>query len=279
NRSKQGRKYISSLSISQVKDDENQTIFFVLIERDITKEKEIDLAKTEFVSLASHQLRTPLASIGLSAELLLRGVSGVVDASSKRYLDEILSSTVRMKDLIESLLNISRIELGTFVVKFEMIDFNKEISEIIKEFDLKIKARQIKLRKKIDKTLPMVKFDRNILEIITENLLTNAIRYTQVGGKINIEVKKGEQEILLIVADNGHGIPRDQQDRIFEKMFRADNAREFSFEGDGLGLYMVKSVVTKIGGKIWVESELNKGSTFFVSFPLREKNAVYCIEK
>jgi len=279
NRSKQGRRYTSSLNISQVKDDSNKAIFFVLIERDITKEKEIDLAKTEFVSLASHQLRTPLASIGLSAELLLRGVSGQVDASSKRYLDEIFNSTVRMKDLIESLLNISRIELGTFVVKFESLDFKKEINEIIKEFDLKIKSKKIKLRKKIDKSLPIVKFDKNILEIIIENLLTNAIRYTQNGGNICVELKRGDKEILMIVSDNGHGIPSDQQDKIFDKMFRADNAREFSYEGDGLGLYMVKSVVSKIGGKIWVESELNKGSSFFVSLPLREKNAVYCIEK
>ncbi|MDO8592925.1 MAG: MASE3 domain-containing protein [bacterium] len=234
----------------------------------ITARKEIDRAKTEFVSLASHQLRTPLASISLSTELLLRGVGGPLEENQIRYLQEISKASQRMKNLIEALLNITRIELGTFAVKWEMINLIEEVDKILKEEEIQIKLKQLNFIKIYAADLPLIRFDKNILGVIIDNLMANAIRYTPARGKITLQIKKGAAKIIISLSDTGCGIPKSQQDKIFAKLFRADNAKEISTEGAGLGLYMTRSILKKIGGEIWFSSEQNKGTTFFVTIPL-----------
>jgi PAS domain S-box-containing protein len=237
--------------------------------RDITRAKEIDRAKTEFVSLASHQLRTPLSSISLASELLLRGVGGEVDIRQKKYLDEIYNSTQRMSDLINALLNISRIELGTFVVKPEPLDLPGNIECVLGELSLQINSKKLKLETNYEEA-PVIKFDRNVFRIIVENLVTNAIRYSPEGSHITVKLERGDNHVLLKITDNGCGIPQEAQGKIFEKLFRAENAKEMNTEGTGLGLYIVKSVAEKAGAKIWFESRVGKGTTFFVSIPAKE---------
>lgn len=271
NRRKSGEEYIADLHISPVYDEENKVAFFVAIERDITKLKEIDRAKTEFISLASHELRTPLASISMSSELLMRSFGKSADEKQKKYLQEIYKSTHRMSELIHTFLNVSRLEMGTFIIDNSPVDLTKDVNQFLSSFKHAAKEKKIRIKKNFDRSLPVILFDKNVLKIVIDNLLTNAIRYTPAKGKVGIEIKKEAHDILIKVSDSGCGIPLHQQHRVFSKSFRADNAKELSTSGLGLGLYLVKLMLEKTNSKIWLESTEGRGTNFFVSIPIQEK--------
>lgn len=256
------------VTTSPILDEKGEIIGILHIAKDITEKKEIEKAKDEFISLASHQLRTPLSSISLASELLLRGSSGKVDPEQKEMLDEIYQSTKRMSLLIEHMLNVSRVELGTLAFNPQQMEVSKQIELIIGELESQIKEKKLILEMEIEKELPTIKFDANILRIIAENLLTNAIRYTESGGKITVSLSQKESRIILSVCDTGCGIPEKQQKMIFQKAFRAENAKRISSDGHGLGMYMVKEVVDKSGAEIRFVSKENEGTTFFVSLPI-----------
>ena len=236
--------------------------------RDITKEKEIDKAKTEFVSLASHQLRTPLTSINWYTEMLLAGDAGVISPEQKKYLEEIYTGNQRMVDLVNSLLNASRLELGTFTVDSVPTDIKQIAEKVVQELEPDVFKRKLELTEEYDKELPLINADPKLLRMVIQNLLSNAVKYTPEKGTINFSITKNENEFLITVKDTGYGIRKEQQNKIFTKMFRADNVREKDAEGTGLGLYIVKAVVEHSGGKIWFESEEDVGTTFHVTLPL-----------
>jgi PAS domain S-box-containing protein len=239
--------------------------------RDITKEKEIDKAKTEFVSLASHQLRTPLSTVNWYSEMLLTGDVGEVTSNQKKYLEEIYSGNRRMVDLVNTLLDVSRIELGTLVVESKPTDIVKLTQSVIHEERLQIIEKKIKLLSSFEDNTPLIKADPKLLRMVIQNLLSNAIKYTPNGGKIHISLFLDEKKNVAIkMSDTGYGIPKNQQDKIFTKLFRADNVIGKDTEGTGLGLYIAKSIIEQAGGKLWFESEENKGSTFYVTLPLRK---------
>jgi PAS domain S-box-containing protein len=239
--------------------------------RDITKEKEIDKAKTEFVSLASHQLRTPLSTVNWYSEMLLTGDVGEVTPDQKKYLEEIYSGNQRMVDLVNTLLDVSRIELGTLVVESKPTDIVKLTQNVIDEQKLQIIEKKIKLSPSFENDIPLIRADPKLLRMVVQNLLSNAVKYTPEGGKIRISLSLNDKKNIIIkMADTGYGIPKDQQDKIFTKLFRADNVIGKDTEGTGLGLYIAKSIVEQAGGKLWFESKENQGSTFYVTLPLRK---------
>jgi PAS domain S-box-containing protein len=236
--------------------------------RDITKEKAIDKAKTEFVSLASHQLRTPLSAVNWYAEMLLAGDAGKISEEQKKYLQEIYQGNQRMVDLVNALLNVSRIELGTFAIEPVPTDIVELTKAIVKDIEPKVFERKLDLKDEYETGIPKINVDPKLMRMVIENLLSNAIKYTSEKGSVNLSVKKVEKNISITVADTGYGIPQDQQDKIFTKMFRASNVREKDTEGTGLGLYIIKSIVEHSGGSIRFESKEDKGTTFFISLPL-----------
>jgi PAS domain S-box-containing protein len=266
---KNGMKYVAQLEVSPVHDDDGDTVFYVFIERDVTRQKEIDLAKSEFVSLASHQLRTPLAGITLSADLLERGVYGEMTDKQTEAVKEIMNSCARMKALISELLNVSRIELGTLQINYATFSLAEQLEQILVEHELIIANKKISLTTKYAADLPPITFDKNVLRIVMDNLLSNAVRYTEMGGKIMVSFVRHNDDAIISVKDTGCGIPLESQVRIFDKLFRADNAQAISAEGSGLGLYMAKAALKRVGGSIWVESIKDEGSTFFVRLPIR----------
>lgn len=268
NQRKDGEKYEVELHIAPVLDKENKVIFFVGIERDITKEKEIDRAKTEFVSLASHQLRTPLSTIKWYAEMLLSDDAGKLNKQQRDFINEIYVGNQRMVGLVSSLLNVSRIELGTFAIESEPVNFVEIAESVVGELLPEIKNKKLNLKKNYDANIPLINGDSKLVRIIFQNTLSNAVKYTPEKGQITLTVEKREPNIFISVADTGYGIPKGQQSRIFEKLFRADNVREKDTDGTGLGLYIVKAIVDEGGGKIWFESIENKGTTFYVTLPL-----------
>ncbi|MDD5172704.1 MAG: ATP-binding protein [Patescibacteria group bacterium] len=264
---KNGKKIPIQGSIAPLKNNFNELIAYVIVFRDITKEKEIDQAKTEFVSLASHQLRTPLSAINWYSEMLLDEEIGKINENQKKYLKSLSEASKRMVELVNSLLNVSRIELGTFVINPEPTNFLEIADSVIKEQGQQIKEKKLRLEKKYDLNLPIVNADPKLLRMIFQNLISNSVKYTPEGGNIDIIVKKQEKNILINVIDSGYGIPKNQQGKIFTKLFRADNVLEKDTDGNGLGLYIAKSVTEQSGGRIWFESEENKGTSFFVTIP------------
>ncbi len=267
-RKKNGEKYYTNIRVSPILDEGRNVIFFVGIETDKTAEKEIDRAKTEFVSVASHELRTPLANMSLSLEMILSGVAGKITKEQKKYLRGIYRDIGGMSELINALLNVSRIELRTMIINPEPTNLSDIAASVIKDFTMQVKSKNLRLKTSYDKAVPVINLDRNLVRIILKNLLSNAIKYTPSGGKIALGIEKVRSDALIKVSDSGCGIPEEEKDKVYLKMFRAKNVRETKNDGVGLGLYIVSSIVEQFGGKIWFESEVNKGTTFYVAIPL-----------
>lgn len=255
--------------------------------RDITKEKEIDKAKTEFVSLASHQLRTPLTTTSWYTEMILSGDVGKVSKEQKKYLQEIHRSNQRMVELVNTLLDVSRIELGTLLIEPTQTDIIALAQSVLDEQKPRIEEKKLVLVQKLNKESSMFLTDSKLLRMVFQNLLTNAVSYTPTGGRIEFTISFDDKKSILIkVSDTGYGIPKNQQHQIFAKLFRADNVRDKDTGGTGLGLYIVKSIVENSGGKIWFESphgnptviakksvdgEETPGTTFYVTLPLKSQ--------
>jgi PAS domain S-box-containing protein len=230
--------------------------------------KSLDLAKDEFVSIASHQLRTPLTALKGYTGMLLDEDPGPINDKQREYLGEIKGANDRMIGLITALLNVSRVDLGVFVVEPEPINLGEVAESVLKELKGNSDAKKLRVTTDFEKDLPLLNADPKIIRMVFQNLLSNAVKYTPPEGTISLVIKKNPPMMLISVTDTGYGIPDDVQQKIFTKMFRADNARTKDPNGTGLGLYIIKATVEQTGGKIWFESKENKGSTFYVSLPL-----------
>jgi len=246
-----------------------QIIGVVEIFRDITKEKGIDKAKTEFVSLASHQLRTPLSTINWYTEMLLAGDAGKMNPEQEKYLGEVYQGSQRMVSLVNALLSVSRMDMGTFILEKVPTDISALLRDALNEQKFHRDQKLISLDIAIEKDLPIAHVDPKLLTMVLQNLISNSVKYTPEKGKIGVSLSSplGKDTFLFSITDTGYGIPKSQQGKIFTKLFRADNVREKDTEGTGLGLYIVKAIIDNSGGRVWFESEEDKGSAFFVEIP------------
>jgi signal transduction histidine kinase len=238
-------------------------------ERDIAHVREIDKAKTEFVSLASHQLRTPLTSVSWFTEMLSNQEVGSLNEKQKEYLSEIYIGNKRMIDLVDDILNTSRIDMGTLLIDPKIISLPEIIESVLDELIPLTESKELRVVKNFEEGFPKIKADPEHLRIVMQNLLSNSMKYTPRGGLIEVSLRKEKNNALIKISDNGYGIPEEQQGKIFTKLFRADNIRTKDMEGTGLGLYIARAIVRQSGGRIWFESEENKGTTFYVIFPMK----------
>lgn len=231
------------------------------------KLKALDEAKDEFISMASHQLRTPLTSIKGYISLILDGDMGKVPTRQKKMLQEAFSSSQRMVYLISDLLNVSRLKTGKFLIEPTDVYLPDVVEEEIDQVKEMAEVKNIKIHYSKPKTFTHIELDDMKIRQVIMNFIDNAIHYTPEGGEINVELKETDKSIEFRVIDSGIGVPKAEQHHLFTKFYRAGNARKARPDGTGLGLFMGKKVIVASGGSIIFSSEEGKGSTFGFVFP------------
>ncbi len=269
NHRKSGEKFVSLLTIYPLLDDQGDVKIFVATQRDVTREKEIDRMKTDFISLASHQLRTPLSAMKWFLEMLLAGDMGKLSKEQKEAVTNVETSNERMISLVNGLLNISRIESGRIIIEPEPTNIATLAKSIITELTPKFKQKQQTILISASSRLPEINLDPRLIRQVFMNLLTNANKYTPKKGEITIFISKKNDEVVVQVSDDGYGIPEDEQNKIFMRFFRASNAVKQETDGNGLGLFLVKAVVESSGGKIWFKSKIDSGTSFWFTLPVK----------
>ena len=266
NRCKNGSEFQEEITQTPVKRG-GKTEFYIGITRDITRRKEIDRAKSEYVSLTAHQLATPLTIIGWNADALLSEKRGALGQDQREYLEQIKIAANSMRELSDTFLNAAKIEAGTLKLFLAPVALPHICDAVINGYVPTIKEKNIHIAKEYDEHLPEVISDERLLRIIVQNLISNSLKYTPEQGTVAISVKRSGVHFVLSVRDTGFGIPKDEQEKVFSKLFRARNVTTQQGEGTGLGLYIVKMAVNLLGGKIWFVSAEGEGTTFFVEIP------------
>lgn len=230
--------------------------------------KDLDRAKTEFVSLASHQLKTPLTAIRWFMELVREGDAGPINAKQKEYLQDANKAVLRLVELMNFLLNVSRIETGKLSVRPQKTDSVEFTKSVIRESEALFNARAQTCSFSVDVRLPAIALDEKIIREVLLNLLSNAAKYTPAGGNVWVRIFRKGAFAVWEVRDSGYGIPEREKIRMFEKFFRASNVLKYDTEGTGLGLYLARSLVELCGGTLWFTSKEHVGSSFFFTIPL-----------
>lgn len=267
-----GKKFPIALIDAPLKNG-NEIIGAIIIFRDITNEKKLDESKTNFISIASHQLRTPLTTIRWYTEILESEDAGKLNKNQKGFINEIYSAILRLGGTLNMLLALARIESGRLKLNPIKINLKNFTEEIIKDLEPLIKPKNIKIEIIADNQLPEITLDSLMLNQIISNLISNSIRYCDEKGKVEIKIGRQDNEIIYSIKDNGIGVPLEHQSRLFERFFRAENAILKAPDGNGLGLYLIKNLIELLKGKIWFESPANwdkekKGTAFYFTIPL-----------
>ncbi|MEY4723521.1 MAG: hypothetical protein RLZZ324_1034 [Candidatus Parcubacteria bacterium] len=264
---KEGGERVLRVAGAPVHSQDGKVTGAVSVMTDITKEHEIDKMKSEFVSFASHQLKTPLTAIKWSLESLVGGDSGKLNATQEENAKEIDSEVQGLQRLVSDLLNVSRIETGR---NFSITPAATNLRPIVEKAAHDVAAAAAKRNVSISLAglpTPFMRLaDADKIKEVILNLMSNAVKYSKDGGHVEVGAKSTSRGEALYVKDDGVGIPKAQQARVFERFFRAANVAD-AFEGTGLGLYIVREIVTRHGGGIWFESEEGKGTTFYLTLP------------
>lgn len=250
--------------------DEEKGLMVIL--HDITRDKEIERLKSEFVSIAAHQLRTPLSAVKWTLRMLLDGDLGNLSVKQTEFLEKGYESNEKMIVLVNDLLNVARIEEGRFRYEYSFCFIDKLIEKAINQIKEQAKERDVEIIfEKPKQSLPEMKVDCRSIELALQNLVSNAVVYNKPGGLVKILVSYDKMEVKVEITDTGIGISSAEKDRIFTKFFRATNAIKSDTEGSGLGLFICKNIIESHGGKIWFKSEENKGTSFFFTLPVEKK--------
>jgi two-component system phosphate regulon sensor histidine kinase PhoR len=238
----------------------------ILVFHDLTRLKQLESARKEFVANVSHELRTPLSLIKGYVETLLDGAKDNPEVAAK-FLQTIERNADRLKLLIEDLLTISELESGRVKLNLQMVALRPAVDKVIDDLKVRAGAKNINMFNRTPEL--SLRADSNRLEQVLGNLIDNAIKYGRPNGNVTVEGRlAGDGFVEIMVRDDGPGIPREALERIFERFYRVDKARSREQGGTGLGLSIVKHIVQTHGGKVWAKSELGRGATFYFTMPL-----------
>lgn len=228
----------------------------------------LDEVKDEFLSIASHQLRTPLTSIKGYVDMMLEGDFGPVSKEQREVLNDVFTSSERMVQLINDFLNVSRIQTGKFSLERRPTDLEELIEKEIKLMSASLEQRDLKIDWRCDEVMPLLNIDADKVRQVVVNMIDNAIYYSRPGTVIKVELVKTKDNLVFTVTDTGIGVPIKEQANLFGKFFRASNARKRRPDGTGVGLYLAKKIIDNHGGEVIFESTEGKGSTFGFKLPL-----------
>lgn len=237
--------------------------------------------KDDFVAISSHELRSPLSVIKWYTEILLDEDAGPLTVEQKKYLTVIENSNQRAIDLIRSLLNVSRLDLDTFGISPQEVSISELVSELVASVKLDALKRNIEIIEEVEQGLRPIQVDKHLCSLALRHPLTNAIAFSNVGGTVKVSTASvsasgviggmvvPKESIVVSVSDTGLGIPDEDQEKIFSKMFRGSNVQDTTGSDSGLGLYLAKTVMNlpQVQGDMWFVSEVGKGTTFYIAFP------------
>ena len=262
-------KKILRASSAVIENENGQTVGMVSVLSDITKQKALDALKSKFVANVSHELRTPLVAIEKSISLLLTKTPGVLTDNQEQFLAIAARNLKRLTNLINDLLDISKLEAGKMRFKLEVASLSNVINEAVEGVESWARSKSITFERNIQSGLPEIEVDSHrIIQVIT-NLMGNAIKFTPNNGRIIVEACVKDSSIQISVADTGIGIPQKDLPKIFDKFYQASERSSMDISGTGLGLSIAKEIVELHRGKIWVESEFSQGARFIFTLPLK----------
>lgn len=254
-------------------------IIAVIITKSFERLAEASMMKSEFISIVSHQLRSPLSNLNWAIEFLFSGRLGRIEEKQLEYFEILKENSAKMGELIKGLLVVARIETGDFPLKKEIFSLGEMTKDLVLKFKPFVRAVNTEIKIKVQPNLSLAFADPYQVKLVMENLLDNAIRYTDLSkrnniphsskekNRINIKLVQNKNNFYFEIKDSGTGIPERDQKHIFQKFFRSENILRHQINGSGLGLYIAKSIIVKSGGKIGFKSEENKGSTFWFTLP------------
>ena len=265
----------SKLVVSTAKLDSSvpTNVHCILILHDIAREEELEQMRLDFVSMASHELRTPLTSIIGYLSVFVEENKDKVEKGEIDLLQKSLISAKQLLILVQNLLSVNKIEREQMSVVSQPLDFIPIITKAVEDLKSQAVQKNVILNFDPPNNVPKILADPIRAPEVITNLVANAINYTNPGGKVDVSIQVSPTDLTTIVADSGIGVPKEAISHLFNKFFRVSNTAQQASKGTGLGLYISKSIIEKLGGKIWVESELGKGSKFSFSLPLAERKS------
>lgn len=265
------KEHFVNLVVGQIEGGGKIHLGYILTLHDISREEAIEKLKSEFITIAAHQLRTPLSGIKWALKMLLEEDFGKDTEKQKDVIRKTYSANDRLIAIVNDLLNASRIEEGKFGFQFQNIKPGDILAKLIPSYIALAKKKNIALVYKVESDMPEIKADPEKLAIVFENLINNAINYTTQGEvRVYLGFDAAKHTVLFSVTDTGMGISEEEQKKIFQKFYRGSTALQLQTEGTGLGLFIAKNIVEAHNGKIWFESKIGRGTVFYVTLPLTD---------
>jgi len=264
-----GKESLVRLTATEIKEGAKLGIGSICVFQDLSQEKKLEEMRLDFVSIAAHELRTPITAIRGYLSILIEEVAGKLAPEERSWLEKAFVSTSNLSSLVENLLAVSRIELRTLKLELTKCNWREILQGVVDDFKQQATQKGVNLQLKVAGGLSKIAVDRFRISEVVTNLLSNAIEHTQPGGSVEVNAYFEGDQIVTNVKDTGEGIPKDALPHLFTKFFRVSGVLEEGSKGTGLGLYISKAIVEMHQGKIWVESELGLGSKFSFSLPVK----------
>ncbi|HYE81809.1 MAG TPA: ATP-binding protein [Clostridia bacterium] len=266
-RIEQKEEYYFNVIVTMIKDRESKVTGLIILLKDVTQLKQLEKARTDFVSTISHEFKTPLTSIMMGTSMVLDGSMGVLNEEQQDVLNTIKEDGERLTRLVNDLLELSRIESGSSAFNMEPCSIETVIDNSVKQFAIQAAHKNVSINTRIEEKMPEVSIDNEKITWVFNNLIGNALKYTNPGDEIIINAFIENRKLIVSVEDNGIGIPEEFQEKIFDKYVQV-GGQDLEARGTGLGLAVVKEIINTHGGEIWCESQMDTGSTFTFTLPL-----------